>query len=67
MEDKKVCVVCPVCGAVDEVETVDIYALDALDDTHIIEYYSGICMDCDAELQWEEVYELIRVENVRSV
>lgn len=67
MEDKRVCVVCPVCGAVDEYGVDDVYAVDSFDETHIIEYYAGLCSNCDSEIQWEQVYELIRVQNVRKV
>lgn len=66
MEDKKVCVVCPVCGAVDEYEFDEIYIVPA-DTTHIIEYCTGSCSNCNTKLQWEQVYELIPIVNVRAV
>lgn len=67
MEDKRICVVCPVCGAVDEFEVDDMYSLDSFDETHIVEYYVGQCLNCQTELRWEQVYELIRVQNVQKV
>lgn len=67
MEDKRVCVVCPVCGAVDEYEIDEMYGLEPLDETHAIDTYVGECSNCQTELMWEQVYELIRVQNVRKV
>lgn len=66
MEDKRICVVCPVCGAVNEVETYERYTIIP-DDTYLTQYCAGACSNCETELHWEEVYELLRVENVRPV
>lgn len=66
MEDKRVCVVCPVCGADGEYEIDERYTVFD-DEAHIVEYCAGACPNCDTELHWKQVYELIRVENVRAV
>lgn len=67
MEDKRICVVCPVCGAVDEFEVDDVWALDSFDETHLVEYCVGRCLNCETVLQWEQVYELTRIQNVQKV
>lgn len=66
MKDKRICVVCPVCGAVDEFKIYERYTVIA-DKTHLIQYCVGLCPNCETKLHWEQVYELIRVENVRAV
>lgn len=67
MKDKKFCVVCPVCGAVDEFDVDDIYVMETFGETYMIERYVGQCLNCETDLQWEQVYELVCVQNVQEV
>ena len=54
---------CPKCGSKD-VEYYDCYDLSPEEDV-IIQHWSGFCMECKADLLWEEFYKLETVQNVR--
>ena len=54
---------CPKCGS-EDVEYYDCYDLSSEEDI-IIQYWDGFCMECKADLLWEEVFKLDKIQNVR--
>lgn len=56
---------CPKCGS-SFVDEYDCYETIFGEGDTFKELFSGYCMDCGAELQWERVYEFVGYDNIEE-
>ena len=55
--------VCPKCGS-ERISTDDCYDYEVSSD-YVVRQYCGHCMDCNVDVDWDEVYTFSHYENVR--
>lgn len=55
---------CLKCGGIIDYDAILNHTVD---EDKVIDYCVGHCVDCDAEYQWEDVYEFTGQVNLREV